>query len=453
MQIFNTCTRIRAKKNLDWDSPFLQITCFYSYTTPVSHRHKAEIKPQALNSYCILADPHSPDGCPKLNPVDEDVVVLLPNTEPCPNPELWPNAGAVLCPNSPEPVLLAVLAPLVPKEKELALLAVEAPKRPPPVVALLELAPNADWPKEKPLAVPVLLVGWPKPLAWPNTDLPKPVPDDAPNPAEPNAVDTGAAGAAGAAGADGAEGAEDTGGAEGGPNTVLAAVVVVLLTTLGVVAGLTVLITGETPSELLSVAAGAGWVKMEPGLSELGTWNATGATWETGAPAGVAAATGAVVVVLSGVASITGATLAGVGGVASAGAVMEEGASGVGAVVAKGGAGDGAVTVAAVVSAVTASAVGSATTGRLVLSTAGSVAGSFSGGGVGSEGCGGSFGSSDKSAEAARILLKDIGKAEATELDWGTEKAGLGFDSGGLNKLPDAAPLDKSAPVESSAAI
>lgn len=236
-------------------------------------------------------------------------MVLLPNTEPCPNPELWPNAGAVLCPNSPEAVLLAVLALLVPKEKEMALLAVEAPKRPPPVVALLELAPNADWPKEKPLAVPVLLAGWPKLLAWPNTDLPKPVPVDAPNPAEPNAVDTGAAGAAGA------EGAEDAGGAAGCPNTVLAAVVVLLATTgVGVVAaGLTVVITGVTPSELLSVTAGAGWVKMEPGLSELGTWNAAGATWETGAPAGVAAATGAVVVVvLSGVASVTGATLAGV---------------------------------------------------------------------------------------------------------------------------------------------
>lgn len=102
------------------------------------------------------------DGCPKLNPDDEEVVVLLPNTEPCPKPELWPNAG--LCPNMPEPVLLAVLALLVPKEKELALLEVEAPKRPPPVVALLEVAPNADWPKEKPLAVPVLLAGWPKPL-------------------------------------------------------------------------------------------------------------------------------------------------------------------------------------------------------------------------------------------------------------------------------------------------
>lgn len=181
-------------------------------------------------------------------------MVLLPNTDPCPNPELWPNAGAVLCPNSPEPVLLAVLALLVPKEKELALLAVEAPKRPPPVVALLVLAPNAVCPKENPLAVPVLLAGWPKPLVWPNTDLPKPVPADAPNPAEPKAVETGAAGAAGA------EGAEDAGGAEGCANAALAAVVVVvLLTTVGVVvAGATVLITGVTPTELLSVIAGAG---------------------------------------------------------------------------------------------------------------------------------------------------------------------------------------------------
>lgn len=33
------------------------------------------------------------------------------------------------------------------------------------------------------------------------------------------------------------------------------------------------------------------------------------------------------------------------------------------------------------------------------------------------------------------------------------EKACLGFGSGGLNKLPEAAPLDKSAAVESSAAF
>lgn len=254
------------------------------------------------------------EGCPKLNPEDEDVVVLLPNTDPCPNPELWPNAGAVLCPNSPEPVLLAVLALLVPKEKELALLAVDAPKRPPPpVVALLELAPNADWPKVKPPDVPVLLAGWPKPLTWPKTDLPKPVPVDAPNPAEPNPVDAGA---------------EETGGAACCPNTVLAVVVAALFTTVvvGVVAaGAAVLITGVTPREPLSVVAGV--VKMEPGFSELGTWNAAGATWVTGAV--VAAADGGTEAVAegSGMASIVVGALAGAGGVASGGAVMVEGGS------------------------------------------------------------------------------------------------------------------------------
>lgn len=380
-------------------------------------------------------------------------MVLLPNTDPCPNPELWPNAGAVLCPNSPEPVLLAVLALLVPKENELALLAVEAPKRPPPVVALLELAPNADWPKEKPLADPVLLAGWPKPLAWPNTGLPKLAPVDAPNPAEPNPVDTGAAGVAGAVGA------EDAGGAAGCPKTVLAAVVVTPAA-VGVevvaAAGLTVLITGVTSMVVLSVVAGAGWVKMEPGLSELGTWNAGGATWATGAAAGVVAAevgTGAavVVVVLSGVASTVGAALAGGGGVASVGAVMEEGGSGVAEVVAGGGVGAGAVGVAAGVPVVEASSAGSGATRGLALSTAGSRAGSFSGGGVGSEGCVGAFGSSEDSEGAERRLLKDVGKAEVLELGWGTEKAGLGVDSGGLNKLPVAAPFDKSATVASSA--
>lgn len=181
-------------------------------------------------------------------------MVLLPKTDPCPNPELWPNAEAVFCPNSPEPVLLAVLALLVPKEKEMALLPAEAPNRPPAVVALLELAPNADWPKEKPLAVPVLLASWPKPVAWPNTGLPKPVPVDAPNPGEPNAVETEAAVA---------EGAEDTGGAAGCPNTVLAAataVVAVLVATAGegvATVGASVLITGVIPKELLSVVAGA----------------------------------------------------------------------------------------------------------------------------------------------------------------------------------------------------
>lgn len=77
-------------------------------------------------------------------------------------------------------------------------------------------------------------------------DLPKPVPVDATNPADPKPVDAGA---------------EDTGGAAGCPNTELAGVVVVLLTVVGVgvVATVaTVLITGVTPRELLSVVAGEG---------------------------------------------------------------------------------------------------------------------------------------------------------------------------------------------------
>lgn len=66
-------------------------------------------------------------------------------------------------------------------------------------------------------------------------------------------------------------------------------------------------------------------MKMEPGLSELGTWKAVGATWETGATAGVAApdvGADAVVVLLSGVASTVGAALSGVGEVASVGGEM-----------------------------------------------------------------------------------------------------------------------------------
>lgn len=173
------------------------------------------------------------------------MVVLLPNTGPGPNPELWPNAGAVVCPNSPDPVLLAVLALLVPKEKELALVAVAAPKRLPPVVALLELAPNADWPKEKPPGVSVLVAGWPKPLTWPNTEFPKPGAEGVPNAVEPNP------------GAEGAGGTEEAGGAAGCPKTVLAVVAVLTTVEVGVVpAAATVLITGVAPRELLSVIVG-----------------------------------------------------------------------------------------------------------------------------------------------------------------------------------------------------
>lgn len=106
------------------------------------------------------------EGCVKLKPEDEDVVVLLPKTDPCPNPELWPNDVDVLDPNKPMPVLLGVLVLLEPKENEdREVLAVEAPKRPAPLaVVLLALAPNADWLKEKPLAVPLPLLLLPKPL-------------------------------------------------------------------------------------------------------------------------------------------------------------------------------------------------------------------------------------------------------------------------------------------------
>lgn len=100
-----------------------------------------------------------PEGCAKLKLEDEDVVVLLPKTEPCPNPELCPKVVDVLDPNKPALVLLGVLTLPEPKEKDdSAVLAVGAPKRPPvaAVVVLLVLAPNADWLKEKPLA-PVLL--------------------------------------------------------------------------------------------------------------------------------------------------------------------------------------------------------------------------------------------------------------------------------------------------------
>lgn len=85
---------------------------------------------------------------------------MLPKTDP--NPELWPNDVDVLDPNKPAPVLLGVLALLEPKENdERAAPVVEAPKRPPPpppLVVLLALAPNADWAKEKPLAVPAPLL-------------------------------------------------------------------------------------------------------------------------------------------------------------------------------------------------------------------------------------------------------------------------------------------------------
>lgn len=79
------------------------------------------------------------------------------------------------------------------------------------------------------------------------------------------------------------------------------------------------------------------------------------------------------------------------------------------------------------------------------------VGGSFSEGGVDSDGDAEAFGSCGDSEEAARRLLKDVGKAEAAEPNGETVNAGFVFESGGLNKLPDVAPFDKSAVVESSA--
>lgn len=147
---------------------------------------------------------------------------------------------------------------------------------------------------------------------------------------------------------------------------------------------------------------------------------------------------GETVAVLSGTASVVGAALPAVGGVASVAVVVEDSAAG--SAVARGDTGD--VTVAAAVSALAASAAGSGTTVGLTGSTGGSAAGSFSGGGVGSEGCGGILGASEM--PDARILLKD--NAGAAALDGGTGKVNLEFDSGGLNKLPEAASLDKSVP-------
>lgn len=151
---------------------------------------------------------------------------------------------------------------------------------------------------------------------------------------------------------------------------------------------------------------------------------------------------GETVAVLSGAASVVGAALPAVGGVASVAVVVEDSAAGSAA--ARGGTGD--VTVAVAVSALAASAAGSGTTVGLTGSTGGSAAGSFSGGGVGSEGCGGILGASELPGAIARILLKD--NAGAAALDGGTGKVGLEFDSGGLNKLPEAASLDKSVPAK-----
>ena len=97
---------------------------------------------------CVCAPyRYSPEGCPKLNPVDDVVVVLLPNPEP--NPELcWPKAGVPLWPNSEPPVLGTEPAALVPNENELALPAAgEAPNRPPLEGEAAGSGDAAGWPK------------------------------------------------------------------------------------------------------------------------------------------------------------------------------------------------------------------------------------------------------------------------------------------------------------------
>lgn len=100
------------------------------------------------SAYCK----NSPDGCPKPNPEDDAVVVLLPNMDPWPKPALGcPKPGALWL-KSPVPVLGAELVPFAPKEKELALLAVEAPNSPPPLLAAADVVavaagcPNPELP-------------------------------------------------------------------------------------------------------------------------------------------------------------------------------------------------------------------------------------------------------------------------------------------------------------------
>lgn len=132
-----------------------------------------------------------PEDCPKLKPDEEVVVVLPPKTEAfCPNPEFCPNAGAVLCPKGPPPVLLLALLAVCTKEKELALLVLDDPKSPALLDGGVEAAccpkavvePKADCPKVKLFAE--LLAGWPKPDGCPKAGFPNP--ELEPNPGAPN---------------------------------------------------------------------------------------------------------------------------------------------------------------------------------------------------------------------------------------------------------------------------
>lgn len=110
------------------------------------------------------------------------VAEVPPNTElPCPKPGLCPNAGGLLWPNTPAPVL----AEDWPNEKEMELLALdEAPK----TLPLVDVdGADTDWPKADPELKPGwlkekllagLLVACPKAGACPKAVCPKtPVPE------------------------------------------------------------------------------------------------------------------------------------------------------------------------------------------------------------------------------------------------------------------------------------
>lgn len=204
----------------------------------------------------------------------------------------------------------------------------------------------------------------------------------------------------------------------------------------------------ERGKELPSFPVLAGWVKSDPGRVGAGV----GAIWETAGVAAAEVGSGVAVVVLSGAASTVVEVLAAVVGGANVGGVTtEEEGAGVGATAAEGGA-VAAIAAAAVAAAAAASsaAVPGGTKALSLVSTTGSAGGCFSGGGVGSVVCGGALISSEG---PARRLLKDTGNAEEAELGWGAVKLGFGFGSGGLNRLPEDAPLDKSEPAETSGAI
>lgn len=115
---------------------------------------------------------------------------MPPNTElPCPKPGLCPNAGGLLWPNTPAPVL----AEDWPNEKEMELLALEEAPKTFPLVDVEGAdpdCPKADpelkpgWLKEKLLAG--LLVDCPKAGACPKAVCPKTPVADVPKAGLPN---------------------------------------------------------------------------------------------------------------------------------------------------------------------------------------------------------------------------------------------------------------------------